>query len=81
MRYIVSDSVAYEGSRYRFVYDTKYKTFITVHKAYKRNTWIEARYVDQNFYILFPGHTKTRTSDNLPNWQVVEPEKRQYTRK
>lgn len=81
MRYLICDSVNYEGSRYRFVYDTKYKTFSTVQKAYKKNTWIEVRYVDENFYVLAPGHVKTRESDTYPNWKVVEPEWRNYSRK
>lgn len=69
MRYLISDSVAYEGSRFRFVYDTKFKHFAIVQKQRGRNVWVDIKYVDSNFYVLFPGHTRTRETDRLPNWK------------
>lgn len=83
MRYIIADSVNYDGQRstsvtpytgprYRFVYDTKFKHFALVQKKRGR-LWVDVKYVDSNFYVLFPGHAKTRESDKAPNWPSIDP--------
>lgn len=69
MRYIIIDSEIYEGQRYRLIYDTVRKHFAVVQKLVGK-LWKNERFVDQNFYIYYPGHAKNvRTSNKLPNWK------------
>ena len=70
MRYLIVDKETYNNAPYRFVYDTKFKTFVIVHKGTSEG-WKNAKFVDENFYVYFPGHAATiRESDTLPNWKA-----------
>lgn len=71
MRYIIVDKEMYGRTLVRFVYDTKYKTFAIVHKR-TSDGWKNAKYIDENFYIYYPGFAEnSRESDTLPNWKVT----------
>lgn len=73
MRYLIVDGEIFERQKYRFVYDTKYKTFVVVQqKLFNREKpiWETIKLAPENFYVYFPGFAKKlRESDTIPNWR------------
>jgi len=75
MRYIIVDSEVFEGTTYRFAYDTKYKTFARVQKFIESlNSWENVRLAPENFYVYFPGHALKSRTNNKIFWKKIENE-------
>lgn len=71
MRYIVVHSETFEKVNYRFVYDTKFKTFAIVQRFSKeKEGWVNEMLAPATFYTYFPGFARnSRESNKLPNWK------------
>jgi hypothetical protein len=68
-RYFVADSERYEGTQVRFVYDRKYKRFVTIQVNSSQGFTTVKKANDENFYVYFPGFAeKLRETDRLPKW-------------